>query len=181
MYIRMFLMMLITLYTSRVTLNCLGISDYGIYNIVGGVVTMFSFINSSMAGSIQRFLNIAIEKKDNSVFKVFTSSIHIHLLIAITVLILAETVGLWFLNNKIQLDSSRIIAANYVYQCSVLSSLIMIVSVPYNALIIAEEKMSAFAYISIAEASLKLLVVFILLYLNKYARLIIYVFIFLAV
>ena len=164
MYIRMFLMMLITLYTSRVTLNCLGISDYGIYNIVGGVVTMFSFINSSMAGSIQRFLNIAIEKKDNSVFKVFTSSIHIHLLIAITVLILAETVGLWFLNNKIQLDSSRIIAANYVYQCSVLSSLIMIVSVPYNALIIAEEKMSAFAYISIAEASLKLLVVFKLRY-----------------
>ena len=181
MYIRMFLMMLITLYTSRVTLNCLGISDYGIYNIVGGVVTMFSFINSSMAGSIQKFLNIAIEKKDNSVFKVFTSSIHIHLLIAITVLILAETVGLWFLNNKIQLDSSRIIAANYVYQCSVLSSLIMIVSVPYNALIIAEEKMSAFAYISIAEASLKLLVVFILLYLNKYDRLIIYGFLILAV
>mgnify|MGYP006978900139 CR=1 FL=1 len=84
------------------------------------------------------------------------------MLIAITVLILAETVGLWFLNNKIQLDSSRIIAANYVYQCSVLSSLIMIVSVPYNALIIAEEKMSAFAYISIAEASLKLLCRFIL-------------------
>lgn len=174
MYVRMLLIMLINLYTSRVTLKCLGIDDYGIYNVVGGIVTMFSFINSAMASSIQRFLNIAIEKNDGSSKTIFTSSIHIHLIIAFIVLLLSETIGLWFLNEKIQLDSTRLFAANCVYQCSVFSTLIMIISVPYNAMIIAQEKMSAFAYISIAEASLKLLIVLLLIYFNTYDSLIIY-------
>lgn len=176
MYIRMFLIMLITLYTSRVTLKCLGIDDYGIYNVVGGIVTMFSFINSAMAGSIQRYLNIAIEKDDGSSKTIFISSIHIHLIIALIVLLLSETIGLWFLNEKIQFDSTRLFAANCVYQCSVFSSVIMIISVPYNAMIIAQEKMSAFAYISIAEASLKLLIVILLMYFKTYDSLIVYSF-----
>lgn len=155
----------VSLYTSRIVLNVLGVEDFGIYNVVGGIVTMFSFINSAMTAATQRFLAFEIGKGDKKMLaKVFSNSIIIHALIAILILILAETVGIWFFNNKMNIPDDRFNAAQWVYQLSVVSSMVMIMSVPYNALIIAHERMKAFAYISIIEVILKLGIVFLLIF-----------------
>ena len=164
LYVRMLFMMAISLYTSRVVLSTLGIDDYGIYNVVGGIVVVLSFLNTSMAGATQRFLNVELGKQDGKgLKKVFNTSQYIHFIIAGIVFFLGETLGLWFLNSQMNIDVSRLVAANWVFQCALLSFIITVISVPYNATIIAHEKMSAFAYISIVEAALKLLVVFLLL------------------
>lgn len=163
LYFRMFFIMAVSLYTSRVVLNTLGIEDFGIYNVVGGVVTMFSFINYAMASGTQRYLTFELGKGNFSQLrKIFNTSIYIHALIAGIIIILAETVGLWFLCNKMTIPADRMTAALWVYQLSILSSVVMIMSVPYNAIIIAHEKMSAFAYISVLEVILKLAVVYLL-------------------
>ncbi len=165
LYFRMFLMMAISLYTSRVVLKTLGVEDFGIYNVVGGLIEMFGFINGSMASCTQRFLTIAIGKKDRAeIRKVFSNSIFIQIGVAVIFLLLAETVGLWFLYNKLVIPESRMFAAHWVYQATIFATIIMIMSVPYNAYIIAEERMSAFAYISIIEVVLKLLIVFVVMY-----------------
>lgn len=163
LYIRMFLTMAVTLYTSRVVLNTLGIEDFGIYNVVGGVVSIFGFINAAMAVATQRYLTFELGRNDfNQLQKVFNTSLYIHALISVLLVVLAETVGLWFLYNKMTIPLCRFDAALWVFQFSVLSSVVMIMSVPYNATIIAHEKMSAFAYISVLEVVLKLLIVFLL-------------------
>lgn len=163
LYIRMFLLMGIGLYTSRVILQTLGVSDYGVYNVVGGVVSMLGFLSASLASASQRFISFELGKDDQSdINKVFSTSIIVHFALAIVLVIVLESVGVWFLNNKLNIDSERMTAANWVFQCSIASTFISIISVPYNALIIAHEKMSAFAYISIIEASLKLGVVVLL-------------------
>lgn len=163
LYLRMFLIMGVSLYTSRVVLQVLGVTDYGIYNVVGGVVSLFSFIHSAMSGATQRYITFALGKEDyNSLSKTFCTALNIHGFIAVFLVLLAETVGLWFLNNKMTIPPDRMVAANWVFQMSVLSTVVLIMSSPYNALIIAHEKMSAFAYISILDVSLKLAVVFIL-------------------
>lgn len=163
LYFRMLFTMAVSLYTSRVILNTLGVEDFGIYNVVGGVVTMFAFLNSAMSSGTQRFLSFELGKKDYEQLKrVFSMSINIHATIAIVVFILAETAGLWFLNTQLTIPSERLVAANWVYQFSILSFLVTIMSVPYNSAIIAHERMKAFAYVSIIEVSLKLLIVFIL-------------------
>lgn len=155
--------MAVSLYTSRVVLNTLGIEDFGIYNVVGGIVAMFSFINNAMATGTQRYLTFELGKrKFSQLQKIFNVSLSIHALIAGLILILAETVGLWFLCNKMTIPADRMIAALWVYQLSILSSVVMIMSVPYNAIIIAHEKMSAFAYISVLEVILKLAIVYLL-------------------
>ena len=165
LYFRMFLMMAISLYTSRIVLKTLGVEDFGIYNVVGGLIEMFGFINGSMASCTQRFLTIAIGKKDSvEIRKVFSNSIFIQIGVAVIFLLLAETVGLWFLYNKLVIPESRMFAAHWVYQATIFATIIMIMSVPYNAYIIAEERMSAFAYISIIEVVLKLLIVFVVMY-----------------
>ncbi|WP_278372246.1 lipopolysaccharide biosynthesis protein [Segatella bryantii] len=170
----MILLLIIQLYTSRVILKNLGVEDYGIYNVVGGFVLMFSFLNSSMAGATQRFLNFDMVNNDeDELHNTFCSSVMIHLFIAILLLIFAETFGLWFLQNKMTIPDNRMEAALWVYHSSVFSMLLTIWSSPYNAAIIAHERMSAFAYISIAEATLKLLVVFVLS-LTKFDKLILY-------
>lgn len=181
LYVRTLFIMLITLYTSRVILNTLGVSDYGIYNVVGGVVAMFGFINGSMSSATQRYITFALGKGDmKNQQKVFSTALQIHFLIAILILLLGETVGLWFLYEKMQIPTDRMDAAFWVLQCSILSTVVMIISVPYNADIIAHEKMSAFAYISILEALLKLAVVYALS-LSPYDKLIFYAFLILAV
>lgn len=163
LYFRMILTMLVTLYTSRVVLNTLGVEDFGIFNVVGGIVVMFSFLNSAMSSATQRFLSFELGQNNKEQFtKVFSMSITIHALIALIIFVLAETIGLWFLNTHLVIPADRLVAANWVYQCSVLSFMVTILSVPYNASIIAYERMGAFAYISILEVSLKLLAVFIL-------------------
>lgn len=163
LYLRMFLIMGVSLYTSRVVLQVLGVTDYGIYNVVGGVVSLFSFIHSAMSGATQRYITFTLGKEDyDSLSKTFCTALNIHGFIAVVLVLLAETVGLWFLNNKMTIPPDRMVAANWVFQMSVLSTVVLIMSSPYNALIIAHEKMSAFAYISILDVSLKLAIVFIL-------------------
>lgn len=163
LYFRMILIMLITLYTSRVILNELGVSDYGIYNVVGGVVMMLSFFNSSMASSTQRFLTFELGKGNKEKLrKIFAASLNIHIVIAFVIVLLAETIGLWFVNEKLIIPNDRIIAANWVYQFSILTFCVNIIQVPYNAVLIAHEKMNVFAYISIFEVLLSLGIVFLL-------------------
>ena len=163
LYIRMLLSTVVSLYTSRVVLQVLGVEDYGIYGVVGGVVAMFSFLNSTMAGATSRFLTFEMGKGDKERLKdIFSSALIIHVGIALLVLILAETVGLWFLNNKLVIPEGRMGAAHWVYQCSILSTIFGITQVPYNALIISHERMGIYAYIEILNVSLKLLIVFLL-------------------
>ena len=152
LYFRMLLTMVVSLYTSRVILQTLGVEDYGIYNVVGGIVTMFVFINSSMVSSTQRYITYALGKGDFDLLKrTFATSLQIHALISIIIIILSETVGLWFLYEKMIIPESRMLPASVVYQCSIITCVVSVMSAPYNADIIAHEKMSAFAYISISE------------------------------
>ena len=165
LYFRMFLTMGVSLYTSRIVLNTLGVEDFGIYNVVGGVVIMFSFLNSSMSSATQRFLSFELGKGDYAQLKkVFSMSVNIHAVIAIAIFILAETIGLWFLNTKLNISEGRMEAANWVYQFSVLSFMLTVMGVPYNATIIAHERMNVYAWVSIIEVVLKLAIVFALVW-----------------
>mgnify|MGYP003480633841 CR=1 FL=1 len=142
--------MVVSLYTSRVVLNTLGITDYGIHNVVGGLVSMFSLISGSMNTTISRYLTFELGRGNVERLKVvFSTSVNIQIGISLIIVLLAEIAGLWFLNYKMVIPPERMIAANWVFQCSLLSFCINIISVPYNAVIIAHEKMGAFAYISI--------------------------------
>ncbi len=174
LYVRMFLTMIVGLYTSRVVLNTLGVSDYGIYNVVGGIVTMLSFLNGAMTASSQRFISYGLGKGDKvELNRVFSTSINIHLLIALIIFAFAETVGLWLVNTHLNIEASRMTAANWVYQFSILTFMLTVLSVPYNSCIVAHEHMNAFAYISILEVTLKLVIVYCLL-LFEYDKLILY-------
>ena len=181
LYVRMIFLMCISLFTSRVVLNTLGVEDYGIYNVVGGIVAMFGFLNGSMSSATQRYITFALGKGDMERLKtIFSTTLQIHTLIAGIIVVLGETVGLWFLYNKMQIPADRMDAAFWVLQCSIVSSVVMIISVPYNSDIIAHEKMSAFAYISILEAVLKLVIVYLLV-VSPYDKLIVYAFLLLGV
>ena len=181
LYVRMLFTMAVSLFTSRVILQTLGIEDYGIYNVVGGVITMFTFINSAMVSSTQRYLNFELATgNDEKLKSIFNTSLQIHALIALAIILLGETVGLWFVMNKLVIPETRMTAAMCVYQCSILSCVVGIMSTPYNADIIAHEKMSAFAYISILDVSLKLLIVYLLV-ISPYDKLIVYAILVLAI
>lgn len=161
LYFRMLLIMTTNLYTSRVVLSALGVEDFGIYNVVGGVVTMFTFLNTAMAGATQRFLTFELGRGDKvKLHKVFCISLNIHALISLIIFLLAETVGLWFLNTQMNIPEFRMYAGHWVYQLSVLSTIVLIMSAPYNASIIAHERMSVFAYISLFEVFSKLVVAY---------------------
>ncbi|WP_289024194.1 MATE family efflux transporter [uncultured Salegentibacter sp.] len=161
LYFRMFLVMGVALYMSRIVLEQLGVSDYGIYSLVGGIVALFGFLNSSMSSATQRYLAFDLGKRDEErLQKTFSATLTIHIAIAILILIIAETIGLWYVNFKVVLPPDRLFAANVVYQFSVLTALVGIIQVPYDALIIAYEKMNVYAYISIVEVMLKLVLVF---------------------
>lgn len=163
LYFRMILLMVINLYASRVILDVLGISDYGIYNVVGGVIAMFSFLSNSFSTSVSRYITVALGEGDKvKLNTVFSTSVNVQVLMSIIIVVLAEIIGLWFLRAKINLPDGRLGAAQWVFQCSLLAFLVNLISVPYNATIIAHERMNAFAYISILEAVLKLLIVFLL-------------------
>lgn len=164
LYFRMFLVMGVTLYMSRIVLKQLGVSDYGVYSLVGGIVALFGFLNSSMSSATQRYLAFDLGKNDEErLQKTFSVTLTIHMAIAVLILIIAETLGLWYVNNKVLLPPGRLFAANVTYQFSVLTALIGIIQVPYDCLIIAYEKMNVYAYISIVEVGLKLGVVFLLI------------------
>lgn len=157
LYIRMILVMAVTLFTTRIVLKNLGVEDYGIYNVVAGVVSMLAFLNSSMAGATQRFLSFELGINDEKrVNMVFCQSVIIHLIIAFVIVFLAETIGLWFVYNKLTIPEERFNAAMLVYQMAILSFVFHIINVPYNASIIAHEKMNVYAWVSILDVSLKL-------------------------
>lgn len=174
LYFRMILIIIVGLYTSRVVLNTLGVSDYGIYNVVGGIVAMLAFLNSAMVAASQRFISFELGTGNiERLKKVFCTSVSIHIALAGIILLIAETVGLWFVNTHLNIPAERMEAANWVYQCSILTLLLTVVSVPYNSCIVAHEHMKAFAYVSIVEAVLKLLIVYLLL-LGNFDKLILY-------
>lgn len=167
LYFRMALTMTVSLYTSRVVLNVLGLEDYGIYTIVAGFIILFSFINGALASATQRFLNFELGRNEcKKIEHIFSMSINIYFCLIIVVILLAETIGLWFLNTQINIPVERMNAANCVYQFSVLSLCISFIQVPYHASVIACEKMSFFAYIAIIEVALKLVVVLLLVYIG---------------
>lgn len=174
LYMRMILLLVINLYTSRVVLHTLGFNDYGIYNVVGGVVTMLAFLNVGMAGASQRFISFDLGKGDiNALKNTFCTTVLTHGAIALIVIFIMETIGLWFLNWKLNIPANRMFAANWVFQCSLVTFALSVTSVPYNSCIIAHEKMGTFAYISIFEAVAKLAIVFAL-YATPIDKLIVY-------
>lgn len=165
LYLRMFVLMAVSLFTSRITLDVLGVEDYGIYDVVGGVVVLFSFLSSALNTATQRFLSVELGKNNQVQYnKVYNSCIIIYILLAVIVVILAESIGLWFVSCKMNFPENRTEAAIFVYQFSVLTFVLNIIRTPFNASIIANEKMSFFAYTSIVEASLKLGLVLLLYY-----------------
>lgn len=174
LYIRMLFLVVISLYTSRITLQALGIDDFGINNVVGGIISFLGFMTSSLAGASSRFITFALGKGDlKELKKVFTNIISIHILFAIVIFIVGETLGLWFMINKLNIPENREVAAFWVYQFSILTAMGSFISMPYNAAIIAHEKMSAFAYLTIIDAILKLLTA-LLLTISPYDKLILY-------
>lgn len=163
LYIRMLFLMLVSLYTSRVVLRVLGVEDFGIYNVVGGLVAMFSILSGSLSSAISRFITYELGlKNSDKLNKIFSSAVTIQIILASIIILFAETIGLWFLNTKMSIPEYRVFATNWVYQFSIITFAINIVSIPYNASIIAHEKMSAFAYISILEASAKLVTAYLI-------------------
>ena len=165
LYFRMLLTMCVGLYTSRVVLNALGVEDYGIYNVVGGVVAMFSILSASLSAAISRFITFELGKGDiDKLKRIFCTSVNIQIILIGIVVILMETIGIWFLNSKMVIPEERLAAANWVFQFSVVAFALNLLSTPYNAVIIAHERMSAFAYISIIDCTLKLIVAFIIAY-----------------
>lgn len=174
LYFRMIFIMLVSLYTSRIVLAALGVESFGVYNVVGGVVASLSFLNSSLGTSTQRFLNYEMGLRDGAnLSKIFSNAVNAHYIIGFVTVLLLETVGLWFVLNKLQIPESNLRAAFWVYQASIASVFITIICTPYNAAIIAHEKMNVFAYFSILECLLKLGVVYLLLIL-PFDRLLVY-------
>lgn len=167
LFIRMLFSMAVSLYTTRAILEILGIIDFGIYNVVGGVIIFFGFFIQTMSTTTSRFITNALGKEDNNTLhKVFCMSMNFHIGIALLTLIIGETIGLWFVLNKLTIPVDRIQATLWLYHASVLSTCISILNVPYNASIIAHENMGAFAYISILQVISKLIIVLILPYIQ---------------
>ena len=166
--------MIVGLYTSRVVLQQLGVEDYGLYNVIGGIVAMFTFLNGSMVNATSRFITIYLAKKDKGMLNnIFSMAFLIHLCIAVIILLLAETAGQYYLYNKLVIPEGRQFAAQWLYQLSIISCILSILYVPYNATIVAHEKMKAFAYISIMDVFLKLGIVLLLAY-SPFDKLIFY-------
>lgn len=174
LYFRMFFGMLVSLYTSRLVLNALGVEDYGIYNVVGGVVVLLDFLNSSMSGATSRFITYELGRNDFCRLReVFSSALILHTLIALVVWLVAETLGLWFLETKLVIPEYRMEVARVVYQMSLFNMILGILQVPYNATLIAHEKMDIYAYVSILSIILKLLVAYLLVW-SDFDKLLLY-------
>ena len=163
LYLRQLIIMVVTIYTSRVILDVLGASDYGIYNVVGGIVTMMSFLNGALGSSSSRFLTYELGRGDQSKLnRTFSASLNLHICVALIVLVLGETLGLWFFYEKLVIPDDRMTAAFWVYQFSIVTTMISFTQVPYNASLIAHENMSIYAYVGLYEAISKLLIVYLL-------------------
>ncbi len=166
LYVRMLLVMLVTLYTSRIILQSLGVQDFGIYNVVGGVVSMFTIMTGSLSQAVSRYFTYELGVRNyDRLSKIFSTALVIHIILAIFVLILGETLGSWFLNTKMNIPSERAMAANWVLQTSIYAFIFGLIRIPYNAAIIAYERMDAFAYLGIAEVVFKLIIAELITYI----------------
>lgn len=175
LYFRMVIVMAVQLIVVRVLLNSLGASDYGIYNLVGGIVILFNFLNTSMRGATQRFLNYEMGKGEREKLRAtFTNSLSLHLIICLILIIIGETFGLWFLNNKLVITPSRMYEANVLYQFSLLTAIISTIQVPYNAAIISNERMQIYAFVEICRSLTTLFSVYLLNIFPPSERLILY-------
>ena len=162
LYARSVLILLLSLYTSRVLLHTLGVEDYGLYNVIAGFVAMFGFLNSAMVNSIQRFMNFALGKNDDRYFtEVFESSILIQFIVAVLIVVLAETIGLWFVKSKMNIPVGSVYTAHVIYQFAIFTFVIKIIQVPFTSIIVSHERMSFFALQGILEAVLLLLIIYI--------------------
>ena len=180
LYIRMIILMAVTLYTSRVILAVLGVDDYGIYSLIGGIIALFSFISHALVQAMQRFFNVALGLQDRKRYhRVYVMGYNIFFLFSAFLLIVGETVGLWFVNNKLNIPAGRETAAFWVYQIPIITLIVQLLRTPDNASIIAHERMNFYAYISVGEALIKLGIVF-LLKLFTFDKLILYVLLYLA-
>lgn len=163
LYFRTFFSLLVSLYTSRIILNELGITDYGIYNVVGGFVSMFIILSSSLSGAISRFLTFELGKGNtDKLNRIFCTSLNIQIILSIFIIIVSETFGLWFLSEKLNIEPSRMFAAKCVFHTSVIALVLDLITIPYNAIIVAHEHMKAFAYLGITHTLLKLAIVLLL-------------------
>lgn len=166
LYLRMLLTMGVALYTSRVVLDVLGASDFGLYSVVGGVVSMLSFLTGSMSSGTSRFITFELGKGNKQrLSKIFNVALTCHIIIALIIFLIAETIGIWFINTQLVFDTERTLAVNVVYQASIVTMFFQVTQIPYTADIIAHEKMSVYAYVSILEVTLKLIVVLLLKYI----------------
>ena len=181
LYFRMLFLMVISLFTSRITLQTLGVDNFGIYNVVGGIVAMFSIMSGSLSNAISRYITFELGKGDKKILKkVFSTAVNVQIIMAVVIAVLIEIGGVWFLNYKMNIPAERMVAANWVLQFSIISFAVNLISIPYNAAIIAHEKMSAFAYISIYEAVMKLVVVYLIV-ISPFDKLIVYSFLILLI
>ena len=181
LYFRMLFLMVISLFTSRITLQTLGVDNFGIYNVVGGIVAMFSIMSGSLSNAISRYITFELGKGDKKILKkVFSTAVNVQIIMAVIIAVLIEIGGVWFLNYKMNIPAGRMVAANWVLQFSIISFAVNLISIPYNAAIIAHEKMSAFAYISIYEAVMKLVVVYLIV-ISPFDKLIVYSFLILLI
>lgn len=168
LYFRTFITMIVGLYTSRVILHALGEVNYGIYNVVGGIVGMFAFLNASLSGSASRYLTYAIgEGNQEKLNKIFSAALNLHFLLAIIIVILGETVGIWFLYNKLTIPADQMNAAFWVLQFSIITSVFSITSVPYNSSLISHENMSVYAYMGLYDVFSKLIIAFAIEYIGS--------------
>lgn len=174
LYGRMLFNLVVSLYTSRVILQVLGVSDLGVYQVVAGIVALFTFVNGSLAGATSRFLAFELGKNDiQRLSKTFAATLNVHIITAGILFFVCETVGLWFVNYKLNIPEGREFAANFVYQCSVMMTMLSLIQAPYNAAIIAHERMRMFAYVGILDTILKLVACYIL-YITPFDRLVVY-------
>ena len=174
LYLRMLVTLAISLFTTRIVFNALGLSDLGIYNVVGGVLSLLGILNNTMAGSAQRFISFDLGRKDVDRLKqTFGTLLTTQVILAIGIVLLAETIGLWFVNNKLVIPADKMVAANWIYQTAIISMVLGIIKSPFTAAVIAYERMSIYAYFTIVDVVIKLLIVLALLYIPD-NRLIIY-------
>ncbi|MGL4518785.1 MAG: lipopolysaccharide biosynthesis protein [Phocaeicola sp.] len=163
LYCRTLFTMIVSLFTSRIVLRELGVVDYGIYSVVGGVVAMFSFLNSAMSSATQRYFSFALGKGDREEMRrLFSITLNIHFILGFIIVLLAETIGLWFLNTQLNIPSDKMVAANWVYQSTIVTFFLGVISVPYNALIVSHERMNIYAYVGIFEVLAKLVIIYLL-------------------
>lgn len=174
LYVRMFIMMAVGLFTSRIILDALGVSDYGIYNVIGGLVTMFSVLTGAMSVATSRFLTFALGSGDNQLLRrTFVTAVNIHLIIAAAIVVIAEVGGIWMLNSHLNIPADRMDAANVVLQFSIATFVINLINVPYTSSIISHERMGIYAYFSLFDVFVKLGIVYVL-YLTSSDRLVVY-------